>query len=66
MITPKELDALLKVARKHNVASLELEGMKVSLLPQDPTPSPDPAPSSAPSAEYTDEEILNWSSGNPL
>jgi hypothetical protein len=64
VISPKELDALLKVARKHNVASLEVDGLKVSLLPQEP--APEPTTSSVPTAELTDEEIQMWSSGSPL
>lgn len=65
-VTPKELDALLKVARKHNVATLELEGLKVSLLPSEAQPSPAPSSETSPAADMTEEDLLLWSSGSPL
>lgn len=65
MITPKDLAEYVKICRKYGIIALEIEGLKMSILeePEEPQ-TPLPQGSSNIPPQYTDEEILAWSTGS--
>ena len=59
----KELEAAIKVCRKHGVTSLEIDGIKLQLLElQNESEVQQDQSAARPIVQYTDEELLTWSS----
>jgi hypothetical protein len=64
MRSPEEIKALLTFAREQRMPWIEVDGVKmpVPALPPDPTAEPQtPEISAGPGFEYTEEEILFYS-----
>lgn len=60
--TLKDLEAMLKVCRKQGVESIKVDGLEIKLGDlevKNPTASTEPEIQQA----YTDEQLLNWSTG---
>lgn len=64
MRTPDELKALFAFARENGCPWIEVDGVKLpvpEIRSQAPAPQESPQIFSDPCSEYTDEEILFWS-----
>lgn len=64
--TLKELEALVKMCRKHGVRSIEVDGIK--MLIDEPEQKPTTATGADLKTEqtYSDEDMLFWSSGTEV
>lgn len=63
-MSPKEVLEFIKVCKKNGVTDLEVDGLKLKLIPDFiPAEKLSPEPSQKPEPTLTDEDILLWSSG---
>jgi hypothetical protein len=67
-MSPKELDSIAKMCRKHGITSLKTAQVELTFSPEALTiPKPKEELSEPSKSLYTDEEILMWSSsGIPI
>jgi hypothetical protein len=61
--TLKELEALVKMCRKHGVRSIEVDGIKMLIEEPDLPKSSEAASDPKTEQPLTDEQLLFWSSG---
>lgn len=63
-MSPKEVTDYIKVCKKHGVTEIEVDGLKMKLIP-DYSPADKALPTESPKQEptLTDEDLLLWSSG---
>ena len=66
--TQKDLEAVMKLCKKHGVSQIEVSGVKLLMHP-DVMPQPEVASDAGPTnlnseQSFSDEETLLWSAGN--